>query len=357
MRLFIKRAIPVCLAVGAAIVIGQLGFSWFAPVQDAAIAGSAPKFLVVEPESSDFGEVWASNRLEHNLKITNISHNPVTLESFQGDCSCMVSSDVWPMRFGAGETRTINLNLDLTRVIPSNDLQVVPYQLKLTGAVESEGARSPIRWELTGRIKPAIHIDPQQIQIGIQSINKANIEKSISVDVADNIVRLECDGRANWFGKVRTDPTPGSSRRYLVSLTPRPKQTPRIISDKVGIYAIDRSGRRVSSQEVSIGGEFVSDVMPVPRTIQHGRQKLNETLEETFRLETLTGTAFKVLRFAITTPNLTITPVPNRPNYYISKLVCNQLGEHASSVIFTIEQNGEEYTIAILISYDAVAVN
>jgi hypothetical protein len=173
--------------------------------------------LVIDPVHLDFGVVWATQRFDWRLPVTNRSEGEVVLEQLKGDCSCLSIGEL-PLRFRPGETKEIHVVIDLDRLAGQAG-EEKPHRVILTGLVAAGGLQTAVRWEITGRMKAALQANPNSLHLGLQSARQRFIERKLTVEAAEGVTELWAEDFGSW--QVKTQRESVSPSRFIVMVRSR----------------------------------------------------------------------------------------------------------------------------------------
>lgn len=94
-------------------------------------------------------------------------------------------------------------------------------------------------------------------------------------------------------------------------MTIRPAGIPSLgeFDERVVFIPHDKDGRRLPESEIHITGEFVPDVICVPRELRFGRAKPGTVVEDTISWKSLANRPFTIRSVTSDSPSLVVGPV------------------------------------------------
>ena len=163
--------------------------------KDTSSRGEDVPILVVSPEELDFGSVFARDQFPWKLHIRNPGSQTVEVIDLRPSCGC---TKVTPtsLTISPGETREVQLTLDLTKVRAERaEPQAPNFGVQITPVIEDRAA-APVVWTLKGRVHSFLDISPPTVRFDDELTEgcafpekKVLISSSIPLDSLE----AECD--------------------------------------------------------------------------------------------------------------------------------------------------------------------
>ncbi len=349
-RPWLALAVAACCAAGA----GTLTARWLAR---SVPLPSPPEQLglSIEPQGLDFGEVWATSHFEWNLPVRNDSGSEASVQSLLGDCSC-VTAGSFPVRIGAGESKTIKLYLDLTKRCMgrgADPFAAVPHPIKLSASVIIQNTHRQFNWALDGRVKPVVLPSAREIDFG-RLWNAPSLERSVPLHLAPGIEVRAAKLVGEGYGLVpeirRGDKTSELVVR-LPSLGP-----PSRYKCEVQIIPVTRTGEPIDLPPIPVNWEVLHEVQPDTTTVDFGVLTVGAVSEKTLTLSSLNGKPFRVTRCQIDAPGGAVAaPEPATSLPVLVSRRIDRTGDQTGEVhIEGVTDTGASFTIKCRTHYFGV---
>jgi hypothetical protein len=299
-----KWILFVVLAVVAVIAARSLGL-WAGSAFFPSVENAAPQpALVFADEDLTFGPIPESESVERELRLTNTSAEPVTVERFEKSCSCLGIEPTCHFTVPPGETAVLRVKLKAA----------IPFGAKLSSdglfsemmSVDAVVAGvKPTRFSATVRftVQQTVRFDPPVVHLGVVS-HREPVRVKATIGLRDPIREVRVLPHSEW--DVTVTPT-GKGQRELVATPARPGM-PRFVNDPLQVVPVGGDGVERPARPLQVRGEVKSDVVSSPSVISLGRVKTGTDVVGSFRLASLTGRTFKVVKVHGETSDLRIEP-------------------------------------------------
>jgi len=301
-RKWILVIVIVLAAIATARALGVWAGSFFSSPQP----NTPPPALVFSDDDLTFGPIPESESVERELRLTNTSAEPVTVERFEKSCTCLGIEPTGGFTVPAGGTTVLKIKLK----------SAIPAGAKLSAdglfsesvnlsAVGAAPAGVPPRFSAAVRftIHQTIQFDPPAVQLGIQS-HREPVSVKATLTLLPPIKDVRVLPHPFWTVTVTTK---GEGVREITATPTKPGEV-GVVNDPLQVIPVGTDGEDRPARTLLIRGEIKSDIVASPADISLGRVKMGTTVEESFRLTSLTGRKFEVVRTAAETADDTITP-------------------------------------------------
>lgn len=319
---------------------------YFFPVVDNEIFSG----LEVPSGALDIGEVWETEEFNWTVPIKNRSGNPIEIAWFSKSCSC-VAIEPESFTIQAGETREIRLKIDLASNSASStrDLAVsLSPRLK----TDSDGAAIGPEWKVSGRILRAISLTGRG-NFGRHSEFEQPLPIiSTSIGILEPLASLSATCNSPDF-TASIDFSPHNTTTATLRLAAKSPLPVGKFGVTVGLHPVLKDGKALPVRHVQFEGEILPDVESAPPTLQVGGRYLNETIEETIALRSLTGRHITVVRTEVVGEGIAVESVAEG-RYRIRQIVC-KVGTQTNYVRLIVNSGGNQYTVSIPVIYTGFA--
>lgn len=273
------------------VVVGSLAARWRLAAPPPAVE-SPPPILVIDSRALDFGDAWASGRVEWKLPIRNVSDSEATLVSLLGNCSC-VSMKPLPLRIEAGGTAVLHLELDLTNWCAADPDDIQQYRINLVGTVRTTEGDRPVGWVLEGRTKHAARPNPRMVDFGRVWPPQLPAERSVDIRPSLQVgpVRAEVidDSTGGVTAEVRS--TPEGSQLFVrlnrAVVPGRYRCAVRLSSTTV-------DGASVPGVLLPVEWDVLGEVQPDTPEVALGPQPVGSVHEQTVVFTSLADRSFRI---------------------------------------------------------------
>jgi len=187
-----------------------------APTEKAAAtapAEGAHPIISVDNMVADFGEHWASPKMEHTYRITNTGNAPLEIKSVRPTCGCTIAGD-YPKSIAQGETGEFPFTLNVAR-----------YQGPYTKAIfifSNDPEHPQLRLDMKGIARQRIETHPRGAFFGILQGNEELTRIVKITNTTDTPLKLELKPPSNpgLFRFELTETTPGEQYELKVTASP-----------------------------------------------------------------------------------------------------------------------------------------
>lgn len=345
-----KWLLFVAIAVVAVIAARSLGL-WAGSAFFPSVENASPQpALVFAEEDLTFGPIPESEQIERELRLTNTSAEPVTVERFETSCACLRVEPVGRLTLTAGETRTLRIKLNAS--IPANAKlssdglfhetvtvdAVVPVAVTITARVRTE-----VRYT----VRQTILFDPPVVSLGVVS-HREPVTVKATLTLRPPIQDVRVLPHPVWAVSVVGK---GDGVREVTATPTRPGE-PRVVNDPLQVVPVGSDGQDRPARPLLIRGEVKLDIASTPADIPLGRVKVGTTVEESFRLSSLTGRKFEVLRATTDAAEDSVTVDPTDANQLHLRVRTTASGDQERRVTVTVKQDdGQVCEVRVPVRY------
>ncbi len=126
---------------------------------------------------------------------------------------------------------------------------------------------------------------------------------AVQTEVGVEKLDLGFDSSLLSVGVYRTDDVPST---FNLRIAAKPNAHAGAIASEIRIDAIGRSGERLPSAALPVGGVIKEDIQVIPPSLLFGAVRVGDTVEETVVLQSLSGRTFDVLSTSASTDTVTV---------------------------------------------------
>ncbi len=343
-----KWLLFLAIAATAVVPAWALGV-WVSSAFIPPVEKAAPQPALVFAEADlTFGPIPESEQIERELRLTNTSADTITIERFEKSCSCLGIEPAGRFTIQPGETTV--LRIKLKSAIPLGAKLTADGLFSETVSVDAVAAGvKPVRFSATIRftVQQTVRFDPPVVQLGVVS-HREPIRVTATLTLRDPIQEVRVLPHSDWDVTV----TPmGRDQRELVATPARPG-VPRFVNDPLQVVPVGSDGVERPARPLLIRGEVKLDITSTPADIPLGRVKVGTTVEESFRLSSLTSRRFEVLRATIDAAEDTVTVEPTDPNQFHLRSRTTAGGDQVRWVTVTVKQDhGQTCEVRVPVRY------
>jgi len=346
-RKFIFVGVLVLVGVAAARGLGLWVSGQF--ISQTSPASPSPALLFNTADLT-FGPIPESELIERELRLTNTTAEPITVERFDTSCSCLGVEPTGPLTLAGGETITLRIKLKAS--IPGNarltadDLfeETVTVNAAVPKAISPTG-HLPAEFRYT--VRQTIRFEPAVVSLGVVSHREPLVAKT-TLTVRPPIKDVRVLPHPEWTVTVGAK---GDDVREITVTPTRPGE-PRVLNDLLQVVPVGTDGEDRPVRFLTVRGEVKQDVVSTPADIPLGRVKVSTTVEESFRLTSLTGRTFEVTQPTSVTPEATVTADPTDPRQFHVRVRTSGTGDQVLWVVVAAKQdNGQACEVRVPVRY------
>jgi hypothetical protein len=209
---------------------------------------------------------------------------------------------------------------------------------------------------LTGVVVPTIRAVPSVVRLGVRSHLEQLFEKSVAIEAAAEIQRLESEAPPAWTVAISRDAARSAPTGFRVTIRSKDAPAIRQFKDVIRLTPVTGDGRRLPPKELTVEGEIVHDIAAHPRDIRFGRRLGGTTAEEAIRLLSLTNRRFRVIRVDANDGGLAVSAVPSEDLTFSVRQRFAELGDRQNLATFTVvDEEGKESQVVVPVRYFGVA--
>jgi hypothetical protein len=346
-RKFLLIAGVAIVAVVAARALGLwVGESLFSPPTNPT---STPALVFAEGDLT-FGPIPESEQVERELRLTNTSAEPITIERFETTCSCLGVETAGGLTLAGGETKSLRIKLKasipVNANLPADGLfhetvtvtAVVPATVHLP-------RRLPTQFRYT--VRQTVAFDPPVVSFGVVSHREPLVAKA-TLTMLPPITDVRVLPHPEWDVKVTAK---GKHQREVMA-TPTRLGVPRVLNDLLQVVPVGQDGEERPTRFVAIRGEVMQDIVSTPADLSLGRVKVGTTVEDSCRLISLTGRKFEVGLATSDKPEVTTSADPSDPCLLNLRVRTTATSDQVRWVVVTVKQdNGQACDVRIPVRY------
>ncbi len=286
-----RRLLLWLLVVVSLVVAGSLAARWY-PSRSPHHIVLPPPVLSIDPGALNFGEVWATERVEWSLPIVNRSDTEATLVSLMGDCSCVAMSPL-PLRIEPGATANLALTLDLTSFCAASADDSRPYQIRLSGVVQTAGGEQPVEWILEGRARYSVRPTLRSVDFGRRWSPSLPLERTIDLRPSPHVGVIRAEVLGDPTGGVSAEVRAGAEGAgLLVRLNRVPP--PGRYRCVVRLSPVGRGGEPLAEVRIPVEWEMLDEIQPDAPVVEFGPQPTGTVAEQVVTLSSLAGRPFRI---------------------------------------------------------------
>ncbi len=306
--------------------------------------------LVFAAEDLTFGPIPESEPVERELRLTNTTAEPITVERFETSCSCLGVEPAGSLTLAAGETKT--LRIKLKAAIPSNAklsgdglfdetvtvTAVVPTTVHPTGR---------LRAEFRYTVRQTVRFEPAVVQLGVVS-HREPLTAKATLTLRPPIADVRVLPHPEWAVKLADG---GNGRREIVATPIRPG-VPRAVNDTLQFVPVGSDGVDRPARPLTLRGEVNHDITSSPTDILLGRLRLGTKTEETIRFVSRTNRKFTVLTLPTVTDDVEVVASETDTLSFTLRIEIRGRGGQERHLSVTVRQDdGTDVTLRIPIRY------
>lgn len=266
-------------------------------LEDRHRTAQTPAFpLVIPPEDLDLGLVWASPALVRELRLRNVSSQPVEVTDLKVSCACF-QVKFSPMTIAPGEFGQIRITLDLSRLGGFAETgEKKNFRTQLIPVVKGYSGR-PIPSELTGTVRQLLRASTSFVEFE-EPWCLGDSAPVRSVDVASAVplasLRAETDHPDICCEIVRQGPL-----QYILQIRPSEQVCPGVFMGSVKLFAELTSGTLIECGHVTAKGHAIGEIETLPYVVDWGLVPVGQTrkcrvvvrsrIKTSFQIESITS--------------------------------------------------------------------
>lgn len=305
--------------------------------------------LAFAEDDLTFGPIPESEPIERDLRLTNTTAEPITVERFDTSCSCLGVEPAGSLTLAAGETKTLRIKLKAS--IPANAklsadglfdetvtvTAVVPTMVHPTGR---------LRAEFRYTVRQTVRFEPAAVQLGVVS-HREPLTAKATLTLRSPITEVRVLPHPEWVVSVTAK---GDTRE--LALTPTKPGVPRVVNDSIQVIPVGGDGEDRPARPLGIRGEVKHDITSSPPDILLGRLTLGTKSEETIRLVSRTNREFTVPILPTATDDIVVVASDTDPLSFTLRIDIRGRGEQERHLSVTVRQDdGTDATLRIPIRY------
>ncbi len=288
-----KWFLLIVCSVVAAFLAGTFASNY---IRSGDKAATPPILLTVSADELEIGKLPESSEHHHPFHIRNSSTDAVVIRRFESSCNCLSVTPGQDVTLLPGESVRFDLAIratpELKETLPDGGIR---RELLLTPVFATTTEKEQrVDFEFAYHLTPTIRLEPARIAFGQRSIRADGLILRATIQLAPDVKSVEVAPHPEW--DVRLIPNgPQTSSTQLVMLIARNPKVCRPVIDVISFTPVTHDGSKWPNKSLQVDGEISPDVVATPRTLHYGRAAVGETMTDTVRLHSLTGTPFKVL--------------------------------------------------------------
>lgn len=296
--------------------------------------------LFVAAERLSLGDLWEDTRFKWLLPIQNRGDKDVDVDTFFASCMC-VTTQPRRLLIPAGESRTLELTLDLTPQPSKRPPTTWPFEVRLQPAIL--GPRGNFiflkGWELHGTVRRVLSLPRYQLDFGKHSERSQPLPaQPLAITSLGSLrgIAAEC-GSMSFQAEVK--PVRGSNSRFELTISPKGIVPIGAHQFEVHVIAELAMGQKVTSRGISVTAEVVSDIQPSPPVVHFGPQTVGEMCEESVTLSSMTVSPFKVVGYLLEASGVAVQADPQQGAGAIFQIRQRIVrgGHQSGSILFQVE--------------------
>jgi hypothetical protein len=269
-------------------------------------------------------------------------------------CSCL-SIEPQSLSIPARGSASLQLSLDLTKKTPDEiNLDVRDFSAHIVPVVLGESVQK--QWTITGRVREAIHCNPEFVYFGDKLI-KGDQYKAQFVDVT-TCLDLRNIEILSVPPAVSVDVARKDSGHYQLAIHPHSDLTIGPFKSVLILRPIGLDGAKKGEAVVTVEGVVVADIQAMPSAIAFGSRRLNDEATESVIIRSSAEKAFRLTGFSCDSPTTTVEPMPTVSGsgyaFQIKQRI-SELGHHSALIVFhAVRANGtddETFAIHLTVSF------
>jgi Protein of unknown function (DUF1573) len=258
------------------------------------VEGPAPK-MVFQTTAVDFGRILDDKVTPYQeVPFTNEGEGTLIIKDLRASCGCTVGK-LEKREYAPGESGTIQVQFKpqgksnqvrQTVTITTNDPAFTNYEAQIN---------------VTAYVMPIVRTDPAMINLGILRKGEfvSNIFSVIGLYEDFKVVGVEVIGgtgiTAEVLGRERISADEGREGwKVEVEVLSDGSAKPGVIRGHIRVHTNDPRRESVS---VNLSGQVLGDIAVSEPQIRFGSLDMGATFEHTIRIESRSGTPFKILGF------------------------------------------------------------
>jgi hypothetical protein len=298
--------------------------------------------LVIPSESLDMKEVWEAKDIVWRLPIQNRTSGDIEIQKFLSSCGCTA---VEPSRLTipAGETRTVNLLIDLThRRVEEYALERRPITISIQPITSAARRVNPAAWQIHGIVRSRVTLDAQTVHFGHQAVRgepavKRRVLATVHVPCQLLDVRVNPLVATATIKRRQDDP-----QRYEITIGVNPELPPGNFQTNAKISVVGPNGDSELAFTLPIIGTMQPEVRLLPARVFLEPKEVGKIAEAIVTLQAPTDARVAVDHIEIDDPELRVEPVtidgiPAGRAYRLRQQVTKE-GEQTSTARFVIRK-------------------
>lgn len=345
-RKLLLIGVVAVIGVIAARALGLWTANQFGSTPDSSQAPTPA--LVFAEEDLTFGPVPESESVERELRITNTSTEAVTIDHFDKSCSCLGVEPNQQVVVGPGETRT--LRIKLKTAIPHGQVATddgMYHETVDVAAVWGDGKGQRVEVTLRYSVQQTVGFDPADVRLGVVS-HREPVRVTATVTLLPPITDIRVLHHPDWVVNVTAK---GGGNREVTATPARPGEL-RVVNDSLQVVPVGADGEERPARPLFIRGEVRLDVVSLPADLPLGLLTVGTTVEESFRLKSLTNRPFEVMKVESDSPDVTVMADPTDRKLFTARAKVAGRGNQERWVTVTVRQDDtSEVMVRIPIRY------
>lgn len=250
--------------------------------------------LEIAPSKLSFGEAWARDGYQWSLPICNRGERIVRVLDVRTSCSCAGTVDPRSFVLRPGETKVVQLTLDLTSSVKEKGTQG-KYPLSFDVVVVSDaGKRLRQTWQIEGVVRHAVECSPSRIDFFGDLVEGANFPaRRVHVRCFDSASNLEVECDPDLV-RVVVHPADGEGREFELEVTPAEGQPVGSFEDTIVVRPILKMNDEPPPAKLQVLGTVLPDVRAIPGAILLGPVAVGHTVVRDVRIGSRLGRALRL---------------------------------------------------------------
>jgi hypothetical protein len=312
--------------------------------------------LQIDPKNLYFGEAWETDRFVWRVPIQNPTSEPVRVTTLTASCACVTPGSVSEL-IPPGQSREIAFELDLRNSCASAEpVAARDAQVRVAINVEPTSAAPRAPWVFRGRVRTAVTVPVQSIDLGRTAATSRPRERVVPVraltDLSDLAVAVD-----HPTVVARLKPASGSRSWDLVVGRVAPLPTGHYKAE-VSLQPVTRTGQAVPPVRIPVEFDLLGDVQPDAPTVVLGTRSIGEVAEGVVTLTSLSGRPFRVEKWSADAPSETELRLKDSGGV-AWMFTCRQrvlaLGHQATGLKFAgTDADGHLFVVPIAVRYYGV---
>jgi hypothetical protein len=328
-------------------------FAYKLPGSEATIDEGVP----LTAENVDIGTQPETQHYVHHFRIKNLAGESIRIARLGSTCDCADLSPDRDITVPANESVEIAATLRLQARsdcsgLNSSDRKAIP----IWAYYSRNGKEEKASWAIECTILQSIVPKEPIVSLGMQSIQLPDLIRTTEILASEEVQRIDCEGSLHW--SLQIDEMPSRAPRvFAAKLYWKGERKPAKFDELISLRPIDREGKSMSVKQIRCIGEWVEDVISVPRVVAFGRRRLGEIGEEAIRFRSLTGAKFEIESRKTDDKTIAIERHQDKQGpFFLIKKQFDRDGEQSSNAMFEMQCSGPEgkklqNSVTVLVTY------